>query len=446
MQEALTETGLNKNHLDQYLGATIVKPFHTDGGIIKAGKITKQTLQNLYARGVESIPFGHIEGLMPEFKSPVISDISGDAYQQIKNIHEAVSQIYDVYGKKINDVRERSSHTVTTALFSVLGDPNNKLTPGMFIDDAEHHIASISKELYAPENTGAAMGIHALREHHGETMGHGVEVALISMMIADRFNKLSGGALGKNFVTETGNGGLHHDAGKGIVPLEIIDYPGRYDDAQKAIMDMHPFWGYELLSWLERAPNDVAFIAGLHHEEFGTGEQGYGIYSSKELVRAPMDEVIKNKLLLTKTAIVKVADVFSALMTKKRSYHNGRSFAEALMIMNDNCKQGKLSEEPYHILYDDIIDHHPGRLITEGMELRLPKSVVERTPGLDSDGWYSAVVDQEKTGHQARCYVLDDNHKDLPLRERIALQKTVDIDFTPELVKPVGNPVLAHLN
>jgi len=69
-----------------------------------------------------------------------------------------------------------------------------------------------------------------------------------------------------------GMAGLLHDLGKALMPLEVLNKPGKLTDAEYAIMKTHPERGHELL--LEtRGADALAMDVCLHHHERvdGTG-------------------------------------------------------------------------------------------------------------------------------------------------------------------------------
>ena len=64
---------------------------------------------------------------------------------------------------------------------------------------------------------------------------------------------------------------LLHDLGKLRIPNSILDKPGKLDDAEWAIMRQHPALTRAILGRV-RQFNELAFVAGAHHEKLdGTG-------------------------------------------------------------------------------------------------------------------------------------------------------------------------------
>lgn len=109
-----------------------------------------------------------------------------------------------------------------------------------------------------------------------------------------------------------------HDIGKLGIPDDVLTYPGRFDDSQRAIMNQHTVFGWEILrgsdsSLLETA----ATIARSHHEWFDGSGYPFGVAGS--------DIPIEGR-------IVAIADVFDAL-TSVRRYKRAFSVDEAMATM-----------------------------------------------------------------------------------------------------------------
>ena len=64
-----------------------------------------------------------------------------------------------------------------------------------------------------------------------------------------------------------------HDIGKVAIPDSVLNKPGRFDEAERIIMNTHAELGYEMLSHSNRALLEAAAVVAYeHHEKFdGTG-------------------------------------------------------------------------------------------------------------------------------------------------------------------------------
>ncbi len=108
-------------------------------------------------------------------------------------------------------------------------------------------------------------------------------------------------------------GAYLHDLGKVRVPHEILNKPGPLTREERAVVQMHPVWGIELLADVE-FPWDLKPIIRWHHEKYdGTG------YPDR----------LKGDEIPLSAQIVGILDVYDALTTT-RAYQPALSPAEAL--------------------------------------------------------------------------------------------------------------------
>jgi HD-GYP domain-containing protein (c-di-GMP phosphodiesterase class II) len=118
---------------------------------------------------------------------------------------------------------------------------------------------------------------------------------------------------------EAGLAGLIHDLGKALVPLEVLNKPGKLTDAEFALMKEHPKLGYDLL--LEGgAAGAVPLDVCLHHHEKVDGS-GYPERLSGERIS-----------LFAKMGAV--CDVYDAI-TSDRPYKAGWDPGVAIRKMNE---------------------------------------------------------------------------------------------------------------
>jgi len=94
-----------------------------------------------------------------------------------------------------------------------------------------------------------------------------------------------------------------HDIGKIGIPDAVLNKPGRFDEAERAIMDTHAMLGYEMLKYSNRPLLKIAaIVAKEHHEKYdGTG------YPEKK----------KGEEIHIYGRITALADVFDALGSER---------------------------------------------------------------------------------------------------------------------------------
>ncbi|KAA0948498.1 HD-GYP domain-containing protein [Sporosarcina sp. ANT_H38] len=117
-------------------------------------------------------------------------------------------------------------------------------------------------------------------------------------------------------------GAYFHDVGKRVVPLEILNKPGKLTAEEWGIMKSHTIEGAKIMrehtvEWLA----DTAFIVEQHHERHDGKGYPYGL---------------KGDEIALESAIVSVVDAFDA-MTTDRVYKKALSRQEAM----EELKNGK---------------------------------------------------------------------------------------------------------
>jgi putative nucleotidyltransferase with HDIG domain len=115
-------------------------------------------------------------------------------------------------------------------------------------------------DLMVQRNSAAILSVARLKTHDDYTYMHSLAVCALMISMARQLN------LDEEQVKLAGVGGLMHDLGKSLMPLEILNKPGKLSDAEYDIMKKHPAAGARLLENSRAAP-EVVDIALHHHEK-----------------------------------------------------------------------------------------------------------------------------------------------------------------------------------
>lgn len=116
-----------------------------------------------------------------------------------------------------------------------------------------------------------------------------------------------------------------HDLGKALIPKEILNKPGKLDEKETKIMHTHSELSYELLKTTDLNEKTLKLIRNHHQNAKKTG----------------YPKVEKNFNADLNLQILSIADKFSAL-TEKRSYKDPLTNKQALTIIYQDVKEGKL--------------------------------------------------------------------------------------------------------
>lgn len=160
-------------------------------------------------------------------------------------------------------------------------------------------------------NPGALISLARLKTADDYTYMHSVAVCALMIALARQLG------FAEQQARVAGTAGLLHDLGKAVMPLEILNKPGKLTDDEFAIIRSHPEEGYRMLREGGVA-DQVALDVVLHHHEKVDGS-GYPR-------RLKGDEI---SLVARMGA---VCDVYDAI-TSNRPYKAGWDPAESLRRM-----------------------------------------------------------------------------------------------------------------
>ena len=115
-------------------------------------------------------------------------------------------------------------------------------------------------------NPGALVSLARLKTKDDYSYMHSVAVCALMVALA------RGLGMGVQACREAGLAGLLHDVGKAVMPLDLLNKPGKLTEAEFAVMRSHPVRGHALLAESGSA-DPVAMDVCLHHHERidGTG-------------------------------------------------------------------------------------------------------------------------------------------------------------------------------
>jgi len=115
-------------------------------------------------------------------------------------------------------------------------------------------------DLMVQRNSAAILSVARLKTHDDYTYMHSLAVCALIISLSRQLN------MDEEQVKLAGVGGLMHDLGKALMPLEVLNKPGKLTDAEYNIMKEHPAAGAKLLQ-KSGAEAEVVDIALHHHEK-----------------------------------------------------------------------------------------------------------------------------------------------------------------------------------
>lgn len=165
-------------------------------------------------------------------------------------------------------------------------------------------------------NPGALISLARLKTADDYTYMHSVAVCALMVSLAKQLNQ------DEATTRELGMAGLLHDLGKALMPMDVLNKPGKLTDEEFNIIKAHPVEGHRLLvegGAVGEIPLDVC----LHHHEKVDGS-GYPDHLNGEQIS-----------LFAKMGAV--CDVYDAI-TSNRPYKAGWDPAESIRKMTEWSK------------------------------------------------------------------------------------------------------------
>lgn len=180
-------------------------------------------------------------------------------------------------------------------------------------DTANELVDEISSSVM--RNPGALISLARLKTADDYTYMHSVAVCALMVSLARQLK------LDEKQIREAGMAGLLHDLGKAMIPMEILNKPGKLTDEEFHRIKSHPAEGHHLLvegGSVGEIPLDVC----LHHHEKVDGS-GY-------------PHKMKDEQISLFAKMGAVCDVYDAI-TSNRPYKAGWDPAESIRKMTEWC-------------------------------------------------------------------------------------------------------------
>ncbi len=178
--------------------------------------------------------------------------------------------------------------------------------------EAEDALPLVEEISYSvARNPGALISIARLKTADDYTYMHSVAVCGLMIALAKQLR------FDEQQTREAGLAGLLHDVGKMVIPLEVLNKPGKLTDAEFSLVKTHPAEGHKMLLG-GNGITEVALDVCMHHHEKVDGS-GY-------------PHRLRGDAISLFAKMGAVCDVYDAV-TSNRPYKKGWDPAEAVRKM-----------------------------------------------------------------------------------------------------------------
>ncbi len=292
-------------HLKEFCGSWMEHPFWRTGFVITDPK----DIASILASSIKEVWIDASKGLdVPEGESAV-SEADSDAQVEAE-LQLAGSAKREVAPVSTEVEIERAAKICLQSKQAVISMfQEARLGKAVDTGSAQRLVNEISDSV--ARNPGALISLARLKTADDYTYMHSVAVCAMMIALANQLG------LDDEQVRQAGLAGLMHDLGKAMMPMDVLNKPGKLTDAEFAIIKSHPEEGHRLLlTGRDVAP--IVLDVCLHHHEKTDGS-GYpkGLKGDEISLFAKMGAV---------------CDVYDAI-TSNRPYKAGWDPAESLRKM-----------------------------------------------------------------------------------------------------------------
>jgi putative nucleotidyltransferase with HDIG domain len=247
-------------HLKEFCGSWMDHPFWRNGFVLK----DIEDLQLIQASNIKEVWIDCAKGVDVADGEVAISEAKTDV-QVDTEIRLAAATEEDMAPVPASAEYRRASKICRQskrAVSSMFGEARL----GKAVDTG--FVKKLVKEISASimRNPNALISLARLKTADDYTYMHSVAVCALMVALARQLG------LNAEQTQSAGEAGLLHDLGKSVIPLEVLNKPGKLTDEEFAVIKTHPEEGLKLLLGSTGA-DEVALDVVLHHHEKldGTG-------------------------------------------------------------------------------------------------------------------------------------------------------------------------------
>ncbi|MBT8194508.1 MAG: HD-GYP domain-containing protein [Acidimicrobiia bacterium] len=397
--DMLTETtGAMAAGYDQVVLSMMDNAFYLDRQLLPQASLEYRDIYRLlHGRGLDSISIvgrptiGDLAELA-DFLADEGSDIPADGTIRLNERPYNRSELL----KQASMSEIRRSYTASLDFLTGVAESMAE-EDGADITDAVWTVEQLLEQVLL--QPGSSLLLSTLKTHDEYTFYHSINTCLLALTVGQAIG------LTNEQLIELGVGSLLHDLGKIRVPIEVIQYPGRLDDAMWAEIRRHPHEGAQaILAGSGRGQEVAALVALEHHARY-------------DLTGYPA--VARRERLHLYSRITAICDVYDALTTR-RAYKRAMPPASALKIVIQGAAEGQLDPDLVQVFVSILGIFPAGSLL----RLDTGEVAVVVAAGHDGDAMQAAIAvgtDGERIVHPEPFELSVGRVTDLVLPDEVGL-------------------------
>ncbi len=317
-------------HIQEFCGSWMDHPFWRENFILKEAA----DLKTIQTCGIKELWIDVKKGVdvVGETKQEAEAEID-EVLEQIappKPVEARVSMADEV--KRAAKICAKSKEAVVSMFQEArMGKAVDHEAAGALVDEISSSVM---------RNPGALISLARLRSADDYTYMHSVAVCALMVALSRQLS------LDDQATRAAGMAGLLHDLGKALMPMEVLNKPGKLTEAEFRVIKSHPVEGHRLLVEGGGA-GEVSLDVCLHHHEKVDGS-GYpkGLKGDEISLFAKMGAI---------------CDVYDAI-TSNRPYKDGWDPAESIRKMTEWSK-GHFDERVFQAFVKSIGIYPTGSLV-----------------------------------------------------------------------------------
>ena len=292
-------------HVKEFCGSWMEHPFWRSSFLLTDGK----DIESILSSSIKEVWIDTDKGLDIQEGETAVSEAESEAQVEadLRQVAEGLRNMSSVSSSVEIQRAARICLQSRQALVSMFEEA--RMGKAVDVGGARALVSEISDSV--SRNPGALISLARLKTVDDYTYMHSVAVCAMMVSLARQLG------LDEAQTRSAGVAGLMHDLGKAMMPMQVLNKPGKLTDAEFAIIKSHPEQGHRLLVGQADIDPVVLDVCLHHHEKVDGSGYPHGLKDQEISLFAKMGAV---------------CDVYDAI-TSNRPYKSGWDPAESLRKM-----------------------------------------------------------------------------------------------------------------